>query len=136
MLTKECDYGIRIMRYLADNQRKTVEAISTAEYIPHQYAYKILKKLEKAEFVKGMRGRDGGYRLAKPLDSFTIYDIVTSIDRNLFVNECLREKHSCPHNKKSNSCTLHVEFRRIQEIFVAEMQRNTMQEIIKPRGES
>jgi len=137
MLTKECDYGIRVIRSLADNRRKTVEAISTAEHIPHQYAYKILKKLEKAEFVKCTRGRDGGYRLAKSLDSFTIYDVIVAINKNLFLHKCLKEGQECPNNQisENNPCAVHVEFGRIQEIFVEEMKRKTMLEIIMPEGD-
>jgi len=33
-LTKECDYGVRIIRALSHEERMTVEAISTAEHIP------------------------------------------------------------------------------------------------------
>lgn len=136
MLTKECDYAIRIVRCLSDRHRKTVEAISTAEFIPHQYAYKILKKLENAEFVKGIRGRDGGYRLIKPLDTFTIYDVVIAIDKNMLVHECLRTSHVCPHKNagKSSSCLVHNEFGRIQEIFSSELMRNSMQNILMPEG--
>ena len=76
LLTKECDYGLRIIRALQDKEIKTVLSICEKEYIPYKYAYKILKKLHKAKLVQNKRGPDGGYFLIKPLSSFTIYDVV------------------------------------------------------------
>lgn len=133
LLIKECDYGIRIIRALSDGALKTVEVISTAEVIPYQYAYKILKKLERAGFVQGIRGRDGGYQLSKLLDSFTLYDVVIAIDENIFVHECLRDGNSCPHKDEGNGtpCTVHHEFNRIQKLIMDEMQKKNMQEVLQ-----
>jgi len=131
-LTKECDYGIRIIRTLSDGDKKTVETICDAEYIPGQYAYKILKKLERAGFLRSFRGRDGGYQLSKSLDSITIYDIVSAIDENLFLFECLREERVCPFNTDEEPCSVHNEFERIQGLLMAEFQSKTISEILRP----
>ena len=122
-LTKECDYGVRIIRALADGELKTVEVISSAEFIPHKYCYKILKKLEHAGFLKSSRGRDGGYRLIKSPDDFSIFDVIITINGNLFLNECLKEENSCPNNtgEKAETCAVHKELKRIQKIVVNEM---------------
>ena len=129
-LTKECDYGIRVIRALANYQKKTVEEISDAEHIPHQYAYKILKKLERVGFVQSLRGRDGGYQLAKPLYTFTLYDVVSAVDENLFLFECLRGSKLCPLNNLEKPCAVHLEFERIQELLVSEMRSKTMDEVL------
>jgi len=133
LLTKECDYGIRIIRALSHEERMTVEAISTAEHIPQQYTYKILKKLEIAGYVQGLRGRDGGYRLCTALDSFSLYDVVVAIDKNLFIHECLRDDNSCPHKGTDADilCKVHHELGRIQNLIVEEMQKKNMQKILK-----
>ena len=130
LLTKECDYGIRIIRTLADGEKKTVETICDIEYIPDQYAYKILKKLERAGFVKSFRGRDGGYQLAMPLDTFTVCDVVSSIDKNLYLNECLREDKECPFKKEDQLCVVHQELGRIQEVLIGELSSKTIKEVL------
>ena len=129
-LTKECDYGLRTIRALAGGEKFTAEEICAGEYIPRQYAYKILNKLEHAGFVRSYRGRDGGYQLARPLNSFTIYDVVCTIDENLFVTECLRENHSCPHRKDGKVCAVHQELERIQKVLTDEMKRKTMMDVV------
>jgi len=130
LLTKECDYGLRIIRTLADNKKKTVEQICETELIPGQYAYKILKKLEKAGFLQSIRGRNGGYFLAKSLNEFTIYDVITAVDENLFILECLREGTMCRRNTEEAPCAVHREFARIQNMLKDALSAKTMQELL------
>ena len=130
-LTKECDYGIRIIRALADGIKKTVENICELEHIPSQYAYKILKKLERAGFLQSIRGRDGGYRLIKDLNTFSLYDIIIAIDDELLLFECLRADNVCANKKPDNPCAVHVEFERIQAILVDEMRSKTVIEVME-----
>ena len=129
-LTKECDYGVRIIRTLSDGEKRIVELICEAEHIPGQYAYKILKKLERAGLVQSVRGRNGGYKLQKSLQQITLYDIVTAIDDNLYVFECLRKGHTCANNSSDNPCSIHTEFDRIQKAIQTEMSRHSMQVLV------
>jgi len=129
-LTKECDYGIRIIRALADGQKKTAEEICDIENIPGQFAYKILKKMERGGFLQSCRGRDGGYWLVKSLDEITIHDIITTIDEYLFLNECLRADRPCARNHKSSPCGIHKELVRIQERVVEEFKQKSLKEVV------
>ena len=130
LLTKECDYGLRIIRALHDKEKRTVQTICEMEHIPYKYAYKIIKKLQKAGFVQNRRGPDGGYFLIKPLDSFNIYDVVTAVNDKLFINECLREDKQCPLNKEEAPCTVHLELARLQNVLIDEMQTKTIEELL------
>ena len=130
LLTKECDYGIRIIRALAGYEKKTVEAICDSEHVPAQYAYKILKKLEHNGFVQSWRGRDGGYQLIKPSHTFTLYDIVHAVNENLFIFECLREDVYCSRNDPKQLCSIYLELERIQKSLTDEMQRKTMDKLL------
>lgn len=130
-MTKECDYGVRTVRALADGGKKTVTEICSKELIPTPYAYKIMKKLEHAGILHSIRGRDGGYQLAKPLNTITLLDIVTAIDDHLFINECLSDEKHCPINDPNNPCSVHIELDRMQGLLVAELQSKSMQEILQ-----
>ena len=130
LLTKESDYGIRVIRSLAGDEKKTVREICEAEHIPNQYAYKILKKLEHGGFVQSLRGRDGGYILSKALDSFSLYDIAVALDGDFAVFECLREENSCVFNNSEHPCKVHLEFVRLQQLLVDEMKQVTMDVVL------
>jgi len=130
LLTKEYDYGLRIIRALCDNQIKTVGNICDQEHIPHMYAYKIIKKLQNAGLVQNKRGPSGGYILIKPLDTFTMYDVAIAIDGNMFIFECLRSDKQCPNNSKTTPCSVHAEFIRLQGNLVSQMRAKSMAEIL------
>ena len=130
LLTRECDYGIRIIRALSSGEKTTAEEICAAENIPGQFAYKILKKLERAGYLMSSRGREGGYWLIKPLSEISIYDVVSSIDENLFVNECLRDDRPCVRNLEDKPCSVHVELKRIQDVLMEELRRSTINNIV------
>jgi Rrf2 family protein len=129
-LTKECDYGLRIVRALSGGEKSTAEQICAAENIPGQFAYKILKKLERADYLRSSRGRDGGYWLTRSVDDISIYDIVTAIDNNLFINECLRDDHRCVRNTADDPCTVHTELGRIQGVLIKELRQKAFSEIV------
>ena len=136
LLTKECDYGMRIMRVLGDGQKRTVQAVCDEEHIPHKYAYKILKKLQKAGLVQNKRGPDGGYYLIKPLSAFTLYDVVSAVDERLFLFDCLRDGAACPRNTGEAPCAMHHELARLQNLLIAEMKAKNMAEVLNISEES
>jgi len=129
-LTKECDYAIRIVRALADKEVKFVKTICESEFIPHAFAYKILKKMEKEGIVKSYRGIAGGYQLVKDPSKLTLIDIVQAVDKNLLLNECLRDAgESCPNNANGNYCNVHRELIRAQGILIDTLSEKTMKEL-------
>ena len=68
MITRESDYGVRIIRALRDGGLMTIQQICERECIPKQFAYKILKKLDRAGLVQIKRGNQGGCTLARDLE--------------------------------------------------------------------
>ena len=131
LLTKECDYGLRIIRALGDGEKRTVKVICEQEYVPYKYAYKILKKLQKAGLVNNKLGPNGGYISAKSLDEFSIYDVVNAVDERLFISECLRDDNECLRNTTGNPCKVHNELSRLQVLLVAEMKAKSIAEVME-----
>ena len=94
-ITRECDYAVRVVRALWGESRLSVSDICEKEAITAPFAYKILKKLQKAEIVKGYRGVHGGYSLNRGLDELTLYEVYSAIDPDMFIIECLDPKYNC-----------------------------------------
>ena len=74
-ITRECDYAVRVVRSLAGQEKLSVGEICEMEGITAPFAYKILKKLEQAGYVKGYRGVHGGYMLQRKPESLTLLDV-------------------------------------------------------------
>jgi len=130
-LTRECDYGIRVIRSLADGSKKTVESVATLEHIPKKYAYKIVKKLEKGGLLESIRGRAGGYRLSRATNKFTLLDVVHAVDPNRYVNDCIKGDTECPFKSDNQRpCAVHKELMHLQSMIEAELSSKSMDYIL------
>jgi Rrf2 family protein len=129
-ITRESDYAIRVLRELADGELKTVRVICERELVPFQYAYKILKKLEKTGLVQGYRGAGGGYRIARSPETITLFDVVTSIDESPAITECLKHGAACPRNQGLRQCKVHAELDRIQAQLLGSLKEKSLTELI------
>ena len=108
LITRECDYAVRVVRALADGRRMSVGEICEKEFITAPFAYKILKKLQKAGIVKGFRGVHGGYSLNRVAKELTLYDVYTAIDPEFFIIDCLEPGYQCTCDGSGNQiCTVH-----------------------------
>ena len=58
VITRETDYALRILRALLDGKLHTAGQIAQDELLPQAFAYKILKKLEKAGRIIELRAYD------------------------------------------------------------------------------
>jgi Rrf2 family protein len=128
-ITRESDYAVRILRELADGDKKTVQDISAREQVPVPFAYKILKKLEKGALVRSYRGAGGGYRVAKDMAAITLFDVMNAIDGNLLLSECMDHNYRCPHREGGRHCKVHGEFERIQALILAGLRERTLDQI-------
>jgi Rrf2 family protein len=75
------DYAVRAVMELAvaGGGPLTREQIAEAQKIPIAFLQNILIELRHAEIVEAQRGRDGGYRLARPASKITVADVVRAV---------------------------------------------------------
>lgn len=131
LITKETDYALRILRALTDGERHTVKKLCQAEEVPHQFAYKILKKLSQVGLVRTVRGVAGGCELAGDLHRVTLYDLMEAMEEDSQVIACLRPDYQCEWEKKHGSrCTVHQQLGKIQQALDQELQAHTLQSLM------
>ena len=87
LITRRSDYAMRIFRALQDEKVHNVREICTKEDIPKAFAYKILRELEQAGFVKSERGNQGGYLLNRKLEDLTMYDVISVTEGDFTLHE-------------------------------------------------
>lgn len=75
------DYAVRAVLELAaaDGGPLRREQIAESQDIPTAFLQNILVELRHAEIVEAQRGRDGGFRLARPAREITIADVVRAV---------------------------------------------------------
>ncbi|CDO46589.1 iron-responsive transcriptional regulator [Bartonella henselae] len=98
-LTKQTNYALRILMYCADNQEtlSRIPEIAKAYAVSELFLFKILQPLVEAGFVKTVRGRNGGVKLAKPAAEISVADVVKVTEDNFSMAECFdNAKSNCP----------------------------------------
>ena len=84
-------YGLRVMIDLAahyDEEYISLKDIATRLNITIKYLEQIVIPLNKAGFLKSMRGNSGGYCLAKEPHEYKVGDILRVMEGNLSPVEC------------------------------------------------
>lgn len=88
-------YALRLMLDLAmkpSGEYITIKSIAERQQISDKYLEQIISVLNRAGYVKSVRGAQGGYRLTKPASDYTVGMILRVIEGNLAPVSCLEEE--------------------------------------------
>lgn len=92
MISTKGRYALRVMIDLARQEKNeyiSLKAISERQQISMKYLEAIVAVLNKAGFLQSLRGKDGGYRLAKEPAQYTIGAILKLTEGSLAPVACL-----------------------------------------------
>lgn len=84
-------YGLRALIDLAQHSEEeavSISSIALRQNISESYLEQLIGKLRKAGMVKGIRGAQGGYRLAKPAETISVGDVLRVLEGDLRAVEC------------------------------------------------
>ena len=99
MISTRGRYAMRIMIELATNEEKeylTLKEVAENQGISEKYLESIIKILVKDGMVFGMRGKGGGYKLAKSPEECTVGSILKLTEGSLAPVSCLEgERYGC-----------------------------------------
>ena len=94
MISTRGRYALRILVDLAEKQNDgyiTLKETAERQEISEKYLESIVKDLVKARLVEGVRGKGGGYRLARPADEINVLEVLRSADGTISPVACLEE---------------------------------------------
>ncbi|MEP2101730.1 MAG: Rrf2 family transcriptional regulator [Parasphingorhabdus sp.] len=80
------------------------EALARYHGVPAPYMAKQLQALSKAGITKTSRGAHGGYRLAKPADEISLWDITAAVDGKGPAFRCTEIRQNGPCGLKPKDC--------------------------------
>ena len=131
-ITKETDYALRILRALADEERVTATELAQGEQIPQQFAYKILKKLQKGGMIRILRGADGGCVLAAELEQVSLFSLMQIMEEDSSISPCMKPGYQCLWCKAhgDTTCRAHIHLTSIQKKLDEELEAHSLQEIL------
>lgn len=117
-------YAIRILSYIAqkgNSRLYSAKELSEVLSIPYKFLTKIMTELVKAGFVNSIKGREGGYSLAKDSQKISIHDILGAFKELEDDTKCILGIGECDCK---NKCALHDQWVKPRDL-IREMYKNT-----------
>ncbi len=101
-IMKADEQALRIAACLARRgEQMTLAGIAEAERLPQPMVTKLLVRLRRGGVVRTIRGRNGGYELARPSDRISVADVLRALGKPLLEGAgCTPEApldEVCPH---------------------------------------
>lgn len=90
-------YALRLMIDLALNdtgENVSIKAISARQNISTKYLEQIISLLNRAGYVKSERGSNGGYKLTKKPEEYTVGMILRLTEGSLAITTCTEDEQN------------------------------------------
>jgi Rrf2 family protein len=136
-LSKKGEYALRSLINLGiavEVKRSLVQVSELAdnEQIPVKFLEQIMQALKEAGLITSVRGKFGGYRLAKPAREITIGQVVRLIDGPLApigcVSQSAYEKCTCPDEAH---CGLRMLMLDVRNAIAGILDRYTLADVVE-----
>ena len=123
-------YALRLMVDLAASpidEFVTIKSIAARQEISEKYLEQIITVLSRAGFVKSARGAQGGYKLSRPAEEYTVGMILRAIEGSLVPVKCMEdEPNQCP---RCDVCVTLDVWKRIDEAISGVVDNITLEEL-------
>ncbi len=124
-------YALRLMLDLALNNTGeviTIKTIAARQEISEKYLEQIISLLNRAGYVKSIRGAQGGYRIAKDPAEYTVGMILRLTEGSLLPIDCLEDEEECG---RSGSCVTREVWQELYDAICSVVDRITLQDLVE-----
>lgn len=101
--------------------------VAVRERISEKYLEQIVSNLQKAKKVKGARGQNGGYRLIKSADRYTVGEIIKCLEGDLYPTDCVHGEAVCEH---IDTCFCYPLWGKLNKAMDDVLENTTLQDLI------
>lgn len=127
-------YALRMMLDIVRNGGEdtpvSLTAVSQRTNISHGYLEQVVLALKGARLVRGVAGRHGGYRLAKPASEITIRQILEATIGPVSVVDCVEEPEAC---LRAEYCECRLVYALINQRIGEVLDEFTLADLANPR---
>jgi Rrf2 family cysteine metabolism transcriptional repressor len=98
-LSVKSDYACRavlsLARHYSEGSARRIEEMATEQGISPNYLVQILIEMKSGRIVKSVRGKEGGYLLARPPGQITMGDVLRCMHGDIFESPAIKDAQ-CP----------------------------------------
>ena len=126
-LPVKCDYAARavlgLARHYPTGDALRVEDLAAEQSLPAHYLAQILIELKAQGIAKSVRGKEGGYLLARPPAEITLGDVLRAVHGQVFDAPALTDRDCPPELRRA--------WKRLQRTVEATASAITFQQLIE-----
>lgn len=134
-LTNYTNYAFRTLQLAAlkSPDLVKVEDVVSIHKVSRPHIVKIVHELGKAGYIETVRGRNGGFKLARPASQIIVGDVVRLTEGSLDIVECFsKETNTCPLR---GICNLSKGLMKAANAFMAVLDDMTIEDISANRSD-
>ncbi|MGR6116064.1 Rrf2 family transcriptional regulator [Aeribacillus composti] len=135
-LTNYTDYSLRVLIYIGTKNREelsNIKEIADVYGISKNHLMKVIYQLGKNGYIETIRGRNGGFRLARPASEINIGDVVRKTEEDFHLVECFNEKNS--ECVITSACRLRHVFQQALQAYLQVLDQYTLADLIINQNE-
>ncbi len=140
-ITAQEEYGLRCLLRLARSdelQSQTIPEIAAAEGLSPPYVAKLLSVLRQAGFIESMRGRAGGYYLARKPAEIGLGSLLLALGEPLFDEPGYCQRHAGPETSGNcvhhSDCTLRALWHTLEQWMRRSLDQITLADLLQSEG--
>ncbi len=130
-LTQFSDFSLRALIYLAAHPEELtpISRVAEAFGISAHHLTKAAKQLIQLGYVEGVRGRQGGLRLAMEPDEIVIGEVIRKTEPHLDIVECFSPStNTCPIR---GACELENALKQANDAFFKVLDGYTLADLVR-----
>lgn len=123
-------YALRLMLDLAlnDSERPVpIKEIAQRQGISEKYLEQIISILNKASFVRSVRGPQGGYRLARKPKEYTVGMILRLTEGSMSPVDCIEDGTFC---QRADECATSIVWKRLDDAVSGVIDHITLSDLV------
>ncbi|MDO8803781.1 MAG: Rrf2 family transcriptional regulator [Elusimicrobiota bacterium] len=129
LINRNVDYAARALVYIARANKPTVSVTQMQEEVgvARPFLRKILQTLHKAGILQAVKGKGGGFALARTPENIRLSDLVAVLQGPLKLNDCVFRKKLCQNH---GACLLRHKIAVIETRMLSEIEGITIKDLV------
>lgn len=125
-------YAVRLMLDLATNysgEPIRLKDVAKRQDVSDKYLEQIISTLNKAGYVRSVRGPMGGYSLQRPPEEYTVGMILRLTEGSLAPVECVED--TLPDCNRSESCVTRILWKKLNDAINDVVDHITLEDLLE-----
>ena len=130
MISQTAEYALRAAVWLADHADGPVRVgeLASALKVPKNYLSKTMHQMARAGVLASVRGKNGGFTLARKPTSIKLIDIVRPFDPMMDRQGCVLGRPTC---SDANPCGAHERWKAVMQTTMTFFSQTTLGDLMK-----